>query len=110
MTRTRPSGSRRLTQALALKIEPTRLAAEALASGSVDLGVRGLELLTGGASEQAGETVLLQAMLTRKDDLAIEAAKLLIARLGPVPRRDPCSGSRGGKAPAARGGVARRRV
>ncbi len=72
-------------QALALKMEPTRLAAEALASGSVDLGVRGLELLTGGTSEKAGEAVLDQAMLTRKDDLATEAAKLLIARLGPVP-------------------------
>ena len=63
---------------------PASLAAEALASGFVDLGVRGLELLTGGASEAKVKPSLEQAMLARTDDLAIEAAKLLIARLGPV--------------------------
>lgn len=76
--------SQAFEQALGLGIPPSVLAAEALASGHVDLGVRGLELLTGGTSEAEGRTVLEQAMLTRKDDLALEAAKLLVARLGPV--------------------------
>ncbi len=60
------------------------LAAEALASGHIDLGVKGLELLTGGGSEAEGAAVLERAMLARTDDLAIEAAKLLIARRGAV--------------------------
>ena len=76
--------SQAFDQALTLGISPASLAAEALASGHVDLGVRGLELLTGGASEAEGRAVLEQAMLIRKDDLAREAAKLLVARLGPV--------------------------
>ncbi|WP_422929580.1 HEAT repeat domain-containing protein [Singulisphaera sp. PoT] len=71
-------------QAKALGMSPSALAAEALASGHVDLGIKGLELLTGGASEAEGQAVLEQAMLTRKDDLALEAARLLAARLGPV--------------------------
>ncbi len=62
----------------------TELAAEALATGHVDLGVKGLELLSGGGSEVEGAAVLEHAMLTRKDDLATEAAKLLIARRGSV--------------------------
>jgi ParB family chromosome partitioning protein len=76
--------SQAFEQAQALGMPPSSLAAEALASGSVDLGVKGLELLTGGASEAEGQVVLEQAMLGRKDDLALEAARLLIARLGPV--------------------------
>ncbi|HZW31471.1 MAG TPA: HEAT repeat domain-containing protein, partial [Isosphaeraceae bacterium] len=68
--------------ARALGIEATELAAEALATGHTDLGVKGLELLTGGTSEAEGAAVLERAMLTRKDDLAIEAAKLLAARRG----------------------------
>ncbi|WP_435020871.1 HEAT repeat domain-containing protein [Tundrisphaera sp. TA3] len=79
-----PVRSQAFDQALALGMPASGLAGEALASGHVDLGVRGLELLTGGASEEAGRAVLEQAMLARTDDLASEAAKLLIARLGPV--------------------------
>ncbi len=71
-------------QALALGMPATSLAAEALASSHVDLGVRGLELLTGGATEAECRAVLEQAMLARTDDLAIEAARLLIAKLGAV--------------------------
>ena len=76
--------SQAFEQAQALGMPASALAAEALASGHVDLGVRGLELLTGGASEAEGRAVLERAMMDRKDDLALEAAKLLIARLGPV--------------------------
>jgi ParB family chromosome partitioning protein len=76
--------SQAFEQAQTLGMPPSSLAAEALASGHIDLGVRGLELLTGGASEAEGQAVLEQAMLTRKDDLALEAARLLIIRLGPV--------------------------
>jgi len=76
--------SQAFDQALAVGMAPSALAAEALATGHVDLGVRGLELLTGGTSEAEGRAVLERAMLSRKDDLAIEAARLLIARRGPV--------------------------
>jgi ParB family chromosome partitioning protein len=76
--------SQAFEQARTLGMPPSSLAAEALASGHVDLGVRGLELLTAGASEKEGQAVLEQAMLTRKDELALEAARLLIARLGAV--------------------------
>ena len=62
----------------------TELAAESLASGHIDLGVKGLELLSGGGSEAEGRAVLERAMLSRIDDLAIEAAKLLTARRGAV--------------------------
>jgi ParB family chromosome partitioning protein len=71
-------------QARAVGVGDSELAAEALASGHVDLGVKGLELLSGGADDAEGANVLEGAMLTRTDDLAIEAAKLLIARRGPV--------------------------
>src|SRR5205823_14061063 len=50
-----------------------------------DLGVKGLEVLTDGTSKAEGENVLEHVMLTRKDELATEAAKLLAARRGPVP-------------------------
>ncbi len=66
----------------ALGMDPTALGAEALATGHTDLGIKGLELLTGGASDVEGQAVLERTMLARKDDLAIEAAKLLIARRG----------------------------
>jgi ParB family chromosome partitioning protein len=68
--------------AQAVGMGATELAAEALATGHIDLGVKGLELLTGGASEAEGAAVLERAMLARKDDLAIEAGKLLAARRG----------------------------
>jgi ParB family chromosome partitioning protein len=64
----------------ALGLEPAALAVEALATGHTDLGVQGLQLLAGGGSDAEGQAVLEQAMLSRPDDLAIEAAKLLIAR------------------------------
>jgi ParB family chromosome partitioning protein len=64
-----------------LGMEATQLAAETLGSGHTDLGVRGLELLSGasagGRVTEAGKAVLDRAMLTRTDDLAIEAARLL---------------------------------
>ncbi|WP_165067092.1 HEAT repeat domain-containing protein [Paludisphaera rhizosphaerae] len=68
-----------------LGMEPTTLAAEALATGHVDLGVKALEILAAGGSTAEGRRVLDEAMLTRRDDLAIEAAKLLIAREGTTP-------------------------
>jgi ParB family chromosome partitioning protein len=60
------------------------LGAEALQTGHTDLGVRGLELLTGETSTTEGQAVLEQVMLSRQDDLAIEAAKLLLAQRGTV--------------------------
>lgn len=71
-------------QAQAVGVSTTALAAEALATGFTDLGVKGLELLTGGSSEEEAQAILEQAMLTRKDDLAVEAFKLLIDRRGAV--------------------------
>ena len=72
-------------QLQALALAPARLAAEALESGFVDLGVKGLELLTTGVSAEEGRAILEQAMLGRADDLAGEAARLLIARIGAAP-------------------------
>lgn len=69
-------------QARAVGMADAALAAEALSGAHTDLGVRGLELLTGGASEAEGRAVLERAMLTRKDELAVEAARLLNARPG----------------------------
>lgn len=65
-----------------LGMDRTALAAEALEVGHTDLGVRGLELLTSGVSAAEAQTVLEQVMLTRKDDLALEAARLLAAQRG----------------------------
>lgn len=70
---------------LALGTDPTRLGAEALESGHTDLGVKGLELLSGAAAAGDGDAVLERVMLARTDDLATEAAKLLVARRGAVP-------------------------
>jgi ParB family chromosome partitioning protein len=70
--------------AQAVGLGTTELAAEALATGHIDLGVKGLELLAGGISQAEGESVLERAMITRTDDLAVEAAKLLIPRRGAV--------------------------
>ena len=71
-------------QARAVGIGDSELAAEALASGHVDLGVKGLELLSGEGDDAGGAATLERAMLSRTDDLAIEAGKLLIRRQGPV--------------------------
>ncbi|HXG11676.1 MAG TPA: HEAT repeat domain-containing protein, partial [Gemmataceae bacterium] len=67
-------------QLQALGMDSAALGAEALEAGHTDLGVRGLQLLTGRASAAEGEAVLERVMLTRNDDLAIEAAKLLMAQ------------------------------
>ncbi|HEY1186317.1 MAG TPA: HEAT repeat domain-containing protein, partial [Gemmata sp.] len=69
----------------ALGMEKAQLGAEALEAGYTDLGVKGLELLTDGASAKKGEAVLERVMLARSDDLAIEAAKLLRDRQGKIP-------------------------
>jgi ParB family chromosome partitioning protein len=68
----------------ALGMPPAELAGEALATGHTDIGVKGLELLSGGGTAAKGQAVLERAMLSRKDALAIEAARLLIAHLGTV--------------------------
>ena len=79
-SRTRRSASQAFEQLQTLGMAAADLAAEALGTGHVDLGVQGLELLAGGGSDAEGQAVLEQAMLARPDELAIEAAKLLIAR------------------------------
>jgi ParB family chromosome partitioning protein len=61
----------------ALGVDKTTLGADALEAGHTDLGVKGLELLTDGTSSKDGEAVLERVMLSRTDDLATEAAKLL---------------------------------
>ena len=58
--------------------------AAALGAGHTDIGVRGLEKLAGGGTSAEGQAVLEEALRTRTDDLAIEAAKLLAARRGLV--------------------------
>ena len=63
-------------------MEPAGLAAEALASGHTDLGVKGLEMLSGDSSTAEGQAVLEQAMLARTDDLAEAAASMLAERRG----------------------------
>lgn len=70
---------------LALGMDRAKLGAEALESGYTDLGVKGLELLTDGTSSREGEEVLERVMLSRIDDLVLEAAKLLAERRGKVP-------------------------
>ncbi|MEW4569025.1 HEAT repeat domain-containing protein [Tautonia sp. JC769] len=65
-----------------LGTDATRLGAEALAAGPTDVGVRGLELLSGSKDDPSGQSVLEQVMLARKDNLATEAARLLGARRG----------------------------
>ncbi len=69
----------------ALGMDKAQLGAEALEAGYTDLGVKGLELLTDGTSAKKGEAVLERVMLSRSDDLSIEAAKLLRDRQGKVP-------------------------
>jgi ParB family chromosome partitioning protein len=65
-----------------LGMDATALGAEALEAGHTDLGVRGLQLLSGGASDARGQAVLEQVMLSRPDNLALEAAKLLLPQRG----------------------------
>src|SRR5262249_42007612 len=70
---------------LTLGMSNTTLGAEALETGYTDLGIRGLQLLSGGAGTAEGQAVLEQVMLSRKDDLSIEAAKLLTEQRGAMP-------------------------
>jgi ParB family chromosome partitioning protein len=65
-----------------LGLSAAALGGEALESGFTDLGIKGLELLTGGAASAEGQAVLEQVMLSRTDNLAVEAAKLLSAQRG----------------------------
>ena len=69
----------------ALGLPKAELGAEALEAGHTDLGVRGLELLTDGTSSRDGQAVLERVMLTRTDELATEAAKLLAKARGTGP-------------------------
>ncbi|WP_165247641.1 HEAT repeat domain-containing protein [Paludisphaera soli] len=68
-----------------LGVEPAALAAEALGTGHLDLGVKALEILASGGATAEGRRVLDAAMLSRRDDLAIEAARLLMGREGIAP-------------------------
>jgi ParB family chromosome partitioning protein len=72
-------------QLAALGVGADELGAAALAAGHTDVGVRGLEALAGGGRSAQGQAVLEDALRTRTDDLAVEAAKLLAARRGLVP-------------------------
>ncbi|MBU0552815.1 HEAT repeat domain-containing protein, partial [Myxococcota bacterium] len=67
----------------ALKVAPARRAAEALATGLRDVGVRGLEVLSTQAGEGSDE-VLKGVMLTYTDGLEHEATALLVKAVGGV--------------------------
>ncbi len=74
--------SRAFGHAHAIGMDRTTLGAEALAADHLDIGAEGLRLLSEagddqGATTEAGRAVLREVMLTRRDDLAIEAAKQL---------------------------------
>jgi ParB family chromosome partitioning protein len=71
-------------QLAALGVDADTLGAAALGAGHTDVGVRGLEVMAGGGESAEGQAVLEQALRARLDDLAIEAAKLLIVRRGIV--------------------------
>jgi ParB family chromosome partitioning protein len=72
-------------QLAALGMDAETLGAAALGAGHIDVGVRGLEKMAGGGTSAEGQAVLEEALRTRTDDLATEAAKLLAARRGLVP-------------------------
>ncbi len=72
-------------QLAALGMDADTLGAAALGAGHTDVGVRGLEKMAGGGTSAEGQAVLEEALRTRTDDLATEAAKLLAARRGLVP-------------------------
>ena len=61
--------------------------AEALETGHTDLGIKGLELLGTSAKGGQGDQIIEKVMLTRGDNLAVEAAKLLVARTARRPWR-----------------------
>ena len=56
--------------------------AEALQVGHKDLGVLGLKLLMQESARQAGQALLENIILMRKDGLEVEAAKLLAEQMG----------------------------
>lgn len=72
-------------QLAAAGVDADTLGAAALGAGHTDVGVRGLEAMAGGGTSAQGQAVLEEAMRSRTDDLATEAAKLLAARRGLVP-------------------------
>jgi ParB family chromosome partitioning protein len=72
-------------QLAAVGVGTDELGAAALGAGHTDVGVRGLEAMAGGGASAAGQAILEDALRTRNDDLAVEAAKLLAARRGIVP-------------------------
>jgi ParB family chromosome partitioning protein len=72
-------------QLAALGVGPDELGAAALGAGHTDVGVRGLEAMAGGGTSAQGQAVLEEALRTRGDELAVEAAKLLGKRRGMVP-------------------------
>jgi ParB family chromosome partitioning protein len=72
-------------QLAALGVGPDELGAAALGAGHTDVGVRSLEAMAGGGASAAGQAILEEALRTRNDELAVEAAKLLAARRGTVP-------------------------
>jgi ParB family chromosome partitioning protein len=71
-------------QLAALGVTAEELGAAALGAGHTDVGVRGLEAMAGGGTSAQGQAILEEALRTRTDDLATEAAKLLAARRGLV--------------------------
>ena len=77
--------SQAFEQLLTMKMNSEQLGAESLEAGHLDIGVKGLELLSAGAKTKEGQAALEKAMMTRNDALAMEAAKLLIPVRGKVP-------------------------
>ncbi|MEM7010272.1 MAG: HEAT repeat domain-containing protein [Verrucomicrobiota bacterium] len=65
---------------LTLNMDRLQLAGDCLESGRTDIGIKGLELLSGGGSEDEANQILRDVALTRTDYLAIEAANLLVKR------------------------------
>src|SRR5262249_48567994 len=61
-------------QLAALGVDADTLGAAALGAGHTDVGVRGLEAMAGGGTSAEGQAVLEEAMRSRTDDLATEAA------------------------------------
>ncbi|MCX4027209.1 HEAT repeat domain-containing protein [Endozoicomonas sp. SM1973] len=73
-----------LDQLQILGTDTSLLANECLETGHNDLGVKALEMLTEGESLKQGQAILQQAMVSRTDDLALEAAKLLLKTSNPI--------------------------
>lgn len=73
-----------LEQLQTLTTDTALLANECLETEHNDLGVKALEMLTEGESQKQGQAILQQAMVSRSDNLALEAAKLLLKKSKPV--------------------------